>query len=278
MSVPGWYPDPRGGPGLRFWDGARWTDHTAAWEMQGESPTSGPPHDRSNLGLWIALAVSVALIIGLGTWLLFFRDGTTSTTPDTTPAASPSPSPSEPAVTEGDVLAPLDCVGNAVDATGEPNAGGRYESAAGLSFPAVPGFQPNDVQYPWVHGSNSQVKYYDNQWMASVTVGHLEESEGFAGHEAAAVRFARCLIGSVFYGDALSQATVLAIESQPQNEVTWLDVDIDVTGIEDVTQDWLTVVTAERDGVLHIAVAVVPDSAESDYDLVDAALQDLSFA
>jgi hypothetical protein len=26
---PNWYPDPDGGPGVRYWDGARWTDHRA---------------------------------------------------------------------------------------------------------------------------------------------------------------------------------------------------------------------------------------------------------
>ena len=28
--VSGWYPDPHGQPGERFWDGASWTDHTRA--------------------------------------------------------------------------------------------------------------------------------------------------------------------------------------------------------------------------------------------------------
>lgn len=28
-SAPGWYPDPRGGDGLRFWDGDQWTEHEA---------------------------------------------------------------------------------------------------------------------------------------------------------------------------------------------------------------------------------------------------------
>lgn len=27
--VPGWYPDPGGGWGLRWWDGVRWTEHVA---------------------------------------------------------------------------------------------------------------------------------------------------------------------------------------------------------------------------------------------------------
>lgn len=26
----GWYPDPAGGPARRYWDGARWTEHTTA--------------------------------------------------------------------------------------------------------------------------------------------------------------------------------------------------------------------------------------------------------
>lgn len=31
LPAPGWYPDPvRGGVGLRWWDGFRWTDHEAA--------------------------------------------------------------------------------------------------------------------------------------------------------------------------------------------------------------------------------------------------------
>ncbi|MBI5090345.1 MAG: DUF2510 domain-containing protein, partial [Actinobacteria bacterium] len=34
----GWYPDPAG-PGSRYWDGARWTEHT-----QPLPGTPGPPH------------------------------------------------------------------------------------------------------------------------------------------------------------------------------------------------------------------------------------------
>ena len=32
-AVPGWYPDPTGTPGLRFWDGQAWTSQTAAPAM-----------------------------------------------------------------------------------------------------------------------------------------------------------------------------------------------------------------------------------------------------
>lgn len=30
MSTAGWFPDPSGAPQQRYWDGARWTEHTAA--------------------------------------------------------------------------------------------------------------------------------------------------------------------------------------------------------------------------------------------------------
>lgn len=30
MAASGWYDDPDGGPGIRFWDGSRWTEHRAS--------------------------------------------------------------------------------------------------------------------------------------------------------------------------------------------------------------------------------------------------------
>lgn len=337
MSAPGWYPDPRGGGGRRYWDGVRWTDQV---QQPGQYPqypgnppqqyppqpgSHGPQHQQqpgqppqaprggSTLALWITLAVSVALIIGLGTWLLFFRDAAPQTTPGTAPSVTattqqdttpepaattaepdpttpapettdpttPEPEPTDEAVTtvaEGDTLTPLECEGTADDARGEENAEGRIESSFGLSFPAVPGFTAQPIQYPWVWGSNSQFKDYGNDWMASVTVGTLDAADGFEGHEQGAVRLAQCMLSSEFYGDHLAGATVFAFDSQAENAVTWLDVDVDVTGVEGVGRDWVTVVTAERDGELHVGIAVVPDSSEEDYDLVQEAFADLVFS
>src|SRR6476661_4176848 len=34
---PGWYPDPTGGSNLRWFDGARWTHHTAAPQSSGQA-------------------------------------------------------------------------------------------------------------------------------------------------------------------------------------------------------------------------------------------------
>ncbi len=71
---PGWYTDPYRGPGLRWWDGHRWTPHARA-------PRPRPPahtgHNAS-MGRWTVLAqaaLSVVLTVGYGYALArFFRD------------------------------------------------------------------------------------------------------------------------------------------------------------------------------------------------------------
>jgi Protein of unknown function (DUF2510) len=41
MPPPGWYPDPGGGRGLRWWDGARWTAHVAVPIVPPAKPSPG---------------------------------------------------------------------------------------------------------------------------------------------------------------------------------------------------------------------------------------------
>jgi hypothetical protein len=38
---PGWYPDPAGGSGKRWWDGSRWTEHVRQPEQQAPAPVVG---------------------------------------------------------------------------------------------------------------------------------------------------------------------------------------------------------------------------------------------
>ena len=66
-----WYPDPSDSSLQRYWDGARWTEHTAPYQSeqvqpQAETPWSGPqPRDnRLLVAGWIA--GGLALLVSLG--------------------------------------------------------------------------------------------------------------------------------------------------------------------------------------------------------------------
>ena len=351
MTAPGWYPDPQGGPGRRYWDGARWTEHTdqatggaAQQPQQPQQPQQGgyppqpqqpqqggypqqpqgvygqqapggygqqvpygqgvpgqqpPAKPKGNGPLWIALGVAVALILGIGTWLLFFRPSnnvavppastpatTQQATQETTPAETttvPSDTPTDQASTPapgipspGDALQPLtDCPGSAADAKGELGADGRITAAGGLSMPQVSGFTPGPLQFPWIHGSNSQYKQYtDPNWVAAMQVGNLETSEGFTDHATAGVRLAQCFLGTTDYG--YPSATVYAYDSNPTDKVTYVDVDFDVPGDGPITKDRMTFGTFEIGGKLHVIVTMVPNSDPDTYDAVQKSLNDLS--
>ncbi|MCP3935142.1 MAG: DUF2510 domain-containing protein [Actinomycetia bacterium] len=47
MPAPGWYSDPAGGGGLRYWDGQTWTSHTASAPVQ---PVQPPPQSVQPVG------------------------------------------------------------------------------------------------------------------------------------------------------------------------------------------------------------------------------------
>lgn len=357
MTAPGWYPDPQGGPGRRYWDGTRWTEHTdqgaagapqqpqqAAQPQQPQQPQQGaypgqqqpqqgayPGQQQAAYGqqvpggygqqgpygqgvpgqqpqakpkgngpLWIALGVAVVLILAIGSWLLFFRPSNNVavppvTTPATTQATTeetttpvetttaPSDTPTGQASTPtagipnpGDALQPLtDCPGSAADAKGELGADGRITAASGMSMPQVSGFTPGPLQFPWIHGSNSQYKQYtDTNWVAAMQVGSLEASESFTDHATAGVRLAQCFLGNADYG--YPSATVVAYDSNPADKVTYVDVDFDVPGGGPITKDRMTFGTFEIGGKLHVIVTMVPDNDPTTYDAVQKALNDLS--
>ena len=62
-QVAGWYPDPNGGRGQRYWDGTTWTEHN--FNLTPPVPTS-PPVNRPSMSitkklLWTALAGFVSM-------------------------------------------------------------------------------------------------------------------------------------------------------------------------------------------------------------------------
>ncbi|WP_419789211.1 DUF2510 domain-containing protein [Prescottella equi] len=71
MTPPGWHPDPSGHNYLRYWDGARWTEHTHAYPPR--QPTAAAPV----AGLYATVekvcgALAVACLVLAA--MLFFTD------------------------------------------------------------------------------------------------------------------------------------------------------------------------------------------------------------
>ena len=58
---PGWYPDPSGGPGQRYWDGTKWTDVN----VPPSTPPIGPRNARRSTSPLKVLLIIGAVIFGL---------------------------------------------------------------------------------------------------------------------------------------------------------------------------------------------------------------------
>ncbi|MDO5094503.1 MAG: DUF2510 domain-containing protein [Propionibacteriaceae bacterium] len=303
MSVPGWYPDPDNAGQERFWSGSSWTSQTRSTAPTGSSrpaiaaPTAPTP--RSNVLLWGALGLAAAAMIGGGWWLVagqgrpIAQSAPSSTPPPTSevlpsrqaptettrvqPEAVTTGTPDFSGVAVGDHISAIPgCPITADDAIGEVSDDGRVYSAGGLSFPMIEGFTPRPIKYGFIHQGNSIVKdYTDLGWGAAVTVGTLQPAEGFAEVTPSAARAIGCLLtqGSL-YPDG-SAAEVVDISYREDLQAGWLDVRIPVSGVAEVTADYVSVATILRDGVMHIALVITPDHDQPGYDLVWKSLEQL---
>lgn len=98
-NPPGWYPDPLGGQGARYWDGTQWD---GAIQPEPQDFPESPPHvekPRRNWSVWIGLTATAAIAVGS---VAFVVTRTSSDVPQaaptaapTTAATSPTPAPTE---------------------------------------------------------------------------------------------------------------------------------------------------------------------------------------
>jgi hypothetical protein len=68
-APPGWYPDPAGGPGQRWWDGYAWTEATVLPSVPPPPPASAypsgpPPHPYATAPPWIPQPRAVRDLVG----------------------------------------------------------------------------------------------------------------------------------------------------------------------------------------------------------------------
>ena len=69
-TQPGWYPDPQGGSGQRYFDGTTWTEQRAP-ALQAPPVRQAPPPKKRAVWPWVLLAIFVVILSGLGACVAF---------------------------------------------------------------------------------------------------------------------------------------------------------------------------------------------------------------
>lgn len=103
MSEPGWYPDPLGGQGARYWDGTTWEGALQPGQMDvQEFPEPPPEKPRRLWPVWVGLGVSVAIAVGSA---LFVVTRSTEPTPTAAPSATPTTTVAIPTMSPAETAA-----------------------------------------------------------------------------------------------------------------------------------------------------------------------------
>ncbi|MGB3351250.1 MAG: DUF4352 domain-containing protein [Mycobacterium sp.] len=118
MTEPGWYPDPSGAPGQRYFDGSQWTDRAAAHESPKKSNKR-----------WIILGGVLAVLVffgGCGAILIAddTKEDEDSQRPAATVQADPTVAPAGSAARDGDFQFEILKIGQTKtlqDMTDDPN-------------------------------------------------------------------------------------------------------------------------------------------------------------
>ncbi|MGA4506302.1 DUF2510 domain-containing protein [Propionibacteriaceae bacterium G1746] len=277
MAEAGWYPDPAGGEGYRYWDGDQWSAQTQL-RPGGTSAAPGAGHDPSTpivvkgssdddedeprAGLWsqvkgpvVIIAIVLVTIIAL-IWALM-QLGVLGN-------RGPGPSnPTEfcPAVTDGNY---------SVDP--HPRDGRVYggelsypQLGAPWSAPTVDGRVPfgRDVQTQTI---TIEQNYRPGQnWVASVLVGELIDGDGFQSPEAGMDMVARCIVGA-FYGDSPVQRE--DVTRRPMvvdgREAFMLEMHLsfDVRGLQAKGETAIIIIVNTSGSKNSIYYASIPDNAQ----------------
>ena len=78
----GWYPDPDGGPNMRWWDGGQWTDHRAPQQQRPEDLKAPAGTTTNTVWIWLIVFLPLLSYVSLFTidWNSYFQALFTSPT------------------------------------------------------------------------------------------------------------------------------------------------------------------------------------------------------
>lgn len=98
---PGWYPDPLGGQGARYWDGTKWDGAITPEPEEFPAPTPTPQKSRTLRPVWLVIGISASVIAIAATVFALTRPAynAQNSAPSLTPSAirsTPSPTPTKP--------------------------------------------------------------------------------------------------------------------------------------------------------------------------------------
>lgn len=211
-SQPGWYPDPAGTPqSYRWWDGRAWTNATTQTPSQpgpgqpGRQP--GRPPGRRRTGLWVLLAVVLAVGVLAAFVLPRLGSGTPASgdEPSTTVSGwNETSEPSTPPPSTATSAEPTRGGSLVACPVGDPSARQSHPvddrlHGGGLSIARVPRWVEEPVGLTWTYDLAVQTDEVQQGWFSLVSVGALSIADGFTTPRQAALGVFDCMASSGFY-------------------------------------------------------------------------------
>lgn len=270
MSSPGWYPDPAGGGGLRYWDGRAW------------GPAQPPPRPRARKWPWVVAGV-IALLpaVILYSWQPWNRQPASAAPSSPTsqlpvPTESiPSPSSSSP-TTAGSASASTSGSYCSLG-TGEvrSNSAGRIVSG-GLSYELIDGWEEIGwLANPYLNDSGGQLKQVSDTWAARAGLGSVSASGGSLAE--AAEDMLECLVTTYAYPTLKdSKPTIRRADQVGDAPAYFLQQTVTVSD-EEVQGDivYVVVVDTGTEGQLAVFTATAVIGDEEMLQAVDSAVKSL---
>lgn len=291
MTPPGWYRDPSGQPGLRWWDGNAWTQHVQA---AGANPSFAEPSiegPRKSAGGLIAAVIAGVVVLALIGFLVVRAVGRADPTADpsintetaaptvsgwdetSSPTPSPTPTPTPTSSTSPTPLKlppPVPCpTGDTFTRTDHPRDDRVYGGA--LSFEPAPGWEDFTAYgLTWAYDLAGVKKDIVPTWIAIAEVGALRVADGWESPRQSAEQMIQCIATSSYYQDITGQKGLLSeaitIDGHQGWRIKW---EISVDRADEIPGDIVNIIVVDTGN--EGSLSFYTDSATPNTDSVQEA-------